>query len=226
MKDYESTEIAFVCNYLDRVAEAKLLSGIFVDVGAHVGLWSINMSHYYQARYHIVPTIYAMEPDSSNYIELRRNAQTCVTGIVPAQVAAWNKNTHLHLKMNENPGRHRVIESVVGNAEDTLKVQAVTLDTVSESGNRLVDVIKIDVEGAELMVLNGARGVLTENEQMLVMVEYSIGHFAQYGYTPQQLSNFMQAHGYRFARPYDQVSAEKIKAGDIKRVMFVKGEIE
>lgn len=225
LKGYESTEIDYVCSYLDRVAEAGKLKGVAIDVGAHVGLWAMHLSEWYQNRYNVVPTIYAIEPDGLNYRQLLLNAQQPQTGITAINLAAWNKNTSLFFHQNTNPGRHKVSDvGVHGRA--MMRVQGVALDSIaSTKEQRQTDVLKIDVEGAELNVLNGARSILMDNDQLLVVVEYSLGHFAEYGYKAAQLTAFMREHGFKPARPVDTKTILKIRAGEIKRVIFVKGDI-
>lgn len=223
VQGYEATEINFVCAYLDRVASIGKLNAVFVDVGAHVGLWALSLSEWYRNRYNIVPTIYALEPDMDNYVQLRRNAQQALTGIVPIQVAAWNRREWLVLQRHDNPGRHQVVSGTPKNLLE--RIQGVALDDVAWTKKmRQMDAIKIDVEGAELNVLNGACQILTDNEQLLVMIEYSISHFQKYGYTPAQLTAFMQQHDYRPVRSVDNRTIKNISAGEIKRVMFVKGD--
>ena len=63
MKGYESKEIDFVCEYLDKINERNKMTGVFIDVGAHVGLWAMQMSEWYRTRYKSQPLIYALEPD-------------------------------------------------------------------------------------------------------------------------------------------------------------------
>ena len=228
---YEGREMAFVCGYLDRVVKAGKLNGVFVDVGAHVGLWSLAMSEWYQSRYKHTPNIYALECDPLNFKTLTLNAEQENTGITPLQLAAWSNSDWVGLKRDKNPGRHKVFptlnisrkESIV----DAFRVQGVALDALATTQNsRQMDVIKIDVEGAELNVLNGAREILNVNDQLLVMVEYSTDHFNEYGHTPKQMTAFMTVNGYRPVRPEDKATIKTIKAGELKRVMFVKGEVE
>ena len=224
-KGYESTEIQYVCDYLDRLYDAKKLKGVAVDVGAHVGLWAMALTGWYQNRYAIAPVIYAFEIDALNYRQLVKNASQERTGITAVNLAVWNSNTNLFLNRNVNPGRHKVTDvGQHGRLAD--RIQAVKLDDIANGKiQRQVDVIKIDVEGAELNVLNGARQMLDANDQLLVVVEYSIGHFAEYGYTIEKLTAFMKAHGFRTARPVDEKTTLKIRMGEIKRVIFVKGDI-
>jgi len=224
MKNYEAIEIEYVCNYLDRVVEANQLKGVFIDVGAHVGLWSLQMSEWYQNRYHIVPTIYAIEPDATNYLYLRQNAEQDNTGIISIQAAAWHKNEQLFLRRHENPGRHQVTSYMYN--REAPRTNGIALDVIADTvKKRQVDVVKIDVEGVELNVLNGMRQILIDNQQMLLVVEYSINHFYQYGYTPAQITAFIEQHGFRPAREIDYKATKNIRADEIRRVIFVKGEI-
>lgn len=225
MKGYEMNEITIACAYLDRLYEKQQMTGVCVDVGAHVGLWSLALSEWYQNRYNVKPLIYALEPDASNFVRLRQNAQQDETGIVPAQVAAWNRSDWLYLEQNENPGRHKV-HQLAGQQQGRMRVQAVALDDVANTPDkRKIDLIKIDVEGAELHVLNGARSILVENEHLLVIVEYCVEHLEEYGDTPQQITKFMQAHGFKPVRPQDIDTIKTIRAGELKRVMFAKGDL-
>lgn len=224
LRNYESIEIDYVTEYLDRIVEAGLLNGVFLDVGAHVGLWSLQMSEWYQCRYNIIPTIYAIEPDKDNVVQLKRNAMQAQTGIVPVWAAAWNTPDLLYLKASTHPARHRMVK----NQEhvDMVRIQGIALDGMaSTTQQRQCDVIKIDVEGAELQVLNGARQILMDNDQLMVVVEYAPSHFKQYGYTADQITAFMKAHDFRCARPVDAATTEKMRSMDIKRVIFVKGDI-
>ena len=215
LSNYEAAEIDYTCEYLDRVAKAGLLTGIFVDVGAHVGLWALSMSEWYINRYATIPHIIAIEADTDNYQKLRENATQASTGIMPVHSAAWNRDTKLLLKRRTHPARHKVIEGVQGCETDSeIRVPGVALDTVANTPEkRNIDAIKIDVEGAELLVLNGARSILTENKQLIVIVEYSADHFEEYGYRAEQLTAFMVSHGFRVPRKQDRTIINHLEIG-------------
>ena len=83
--------------------------------------------------------------------------------------------------------------------EASCEVESITIDTFVEANtiNRL-DYIKIDVEGAELLVLKGAKRTI-ELLKPVVQVEVSGSFTKLYDYEPYDLFNFMAGTGYDYA---------------------------
>ncbi|MFD2719379.1 FkbM family methyltransferase [Hymenobacter monticola] len=76
--------------------------------------------------------------------------------------------------------------------EDTLiTVRKERLDTVLPAGTR-VDLIKIDVEGAELEVLQGATGIIAASRPVIVF-EHGLGASDYYGTRPEQIYDLLTA---------------------------------
>lgn len=131
----------------------------YVDVGAHIGYFSVFAA----SRVGPSGKVFAFEADPACFRRLAANAD------------AYPWITPLHLAVTNAPGSlrffgsPRVEESGWGTLFDTGEarpqyiVQATTLDewAYSEQVHR-IDLIKIDVEGAEYLVLEGAKRVLSE----------------------------------------------------------------
>ncbi len=66
----------------------------------------------------------------------------------------------------------------------TVEVEVVRLDDVAPKGR--MDVVKIDVEGAELDVLAGMRGVIAKNPDLAIVAEFGPEHLKRVGQTPAQ----------------------------------------
>jgi FkbM family methyltransferase len=115
---------------------------LIIDAGANVGYVSIFFAAKYpEAR------ILAIEPEESNYELLVRNTAQ-YPNITPIQAALWNKKGRVRI---DNPGEEkwafRVTETdSTGGAE----IEALTIqDLLSLAGTDYIDILKIDIEGAE-----------------------------------------------------------------------------
>ncbi|GAA4892232.1 FkbM family methyltransferase [Streptomonospora salina] len=81
-------------------------------------------------------------------------------------------------------------------AERTVETRVSTLDTlVGESGERRVDFVKADVEGAELAVLDGAAATLRRHRPALLL-EIEDRHLAKYGARADDLVERLAQLGY------------------------------
>lgn len=74
----------------------------------------------------------------------------------------------------------------------SLTVRTATLDGIIQNGR--VDMIKIDVEGAELLVLRGAQDVISRNKPTIVF-EHGLNGADAYGHTPEQVFDILSDFG-------------------------------
>jgi FkbM family methyltransferase len=134
--------------------ESHLAEGfVFVDVGANVGYYTLKASKLVGA----AGRVYAIEPVPSTAAVLRANVRlNDCSNVVIHEVAAWSARGKLTLSV---PGSLYGLASVTKEGQGAVTVEALTLDELLRGENR-VDLIKIDVEGAELEVLRGAQSVL------------------------------------------------------------------
>ena len=124
-----------------------------LDVGACIGDVTIPFAK--KAK-----KVVAIEAEPENISYLRFNVIS--NGLRNVQVvgkAVWNCRKTLNLKFNsDNVGCHSIVDN---NAGKTLKVQADTIDNiVSDLKIRRIDFVKMDIEGAEVVALEGAEKVL------------------------------------------------------------------
>lgn len=79
--------------------------------------------------------------------------------------------------------------------EKTIEVYTDLLDDVIPE-NLPIHLIKIDVEGAELLVMKGATQILTRNKPIIIF-EHGLGASNHYKTTPDQVYDFLDQHGYK-----------------------------
>lgn len=167
--------------------------GVLLDIGAHVGRWSIRM-HTRASR------IIAVEADPHTAATLRRHLVMNDVGNVEVhEVAAWDMRRLLDLDdpngRIDGGGTRTTLSSgnghraVMGSRLDRYQPIIRTL----KAAGRL-DLIKIDVEGADLHVLRGLRGLLELYRPAILLECHDL-----YGYyTRPELEQVLTDLGYRW----------------------------
>lgn len=134
--------------------------GVFVDAGANIGFHTVLAS---QLVGH-AGTVVAIEPNPWTLELLRANVWRHGSGAVILPVAASDSpgTVHLEVDTDHRSGAH------FGRAG--IAVDAAPLDQLVPDA--VVDVLKIDVEGAEPLVVRGAQALLERSPRMLAVVEF------------------------------------------------------
>jgi FkbM family methyltransferase len=123
------------------------------DVGAHIGFFSLVLAQRCRQ-------VIAVEPGPDAARRLRTNAELndAPIEVVEAAAGATSGTTRLELAAD---GRMNHV------AAEGVAVRQVTLDELA-AAHGLPDLVKIDVEGAELDVLTGGKAVLAHRPFLLV----------------------------------------------------------
>ena len=127
---------------------------IVFDVGANAGAYTMLFAQWVGPAGHV----YAFEPDGRAFegltTHLRLNGVADWT--TASSAAVLDRPGPASLVVSDSPGGSRVAPGL--RIDDTgRRVQAVSIDHVCRERGVVPNVIKIDVEGAELSVLRGAR---------------------------------------------------------------------
>ena len=133
---------------------------VVVDAGAHIGAFTEIASRL------VGPTgcVYAFEPHPDNFALLRENVAD-LSNVVAFNVAlgeARGRTRMPYLEMNTG---------AVRSGEGPFEVQVVRLDDVVPSA----DFLKVDVEGDEVSLLRGARGILKHKPMIAMEVNEMAG---------------------------------------------------
>jgi FkbM family methyltransferase len=136
--------------------------GVFVDVGAHVGFHSVLAGQL------VGPAgkVFAVEPAPWAVELLRANVRRHGFDVTVLPFAASDAAGTVRLALDE---AHRS-GARLSEAEGAVEVQAAQLDELLP--DVAVDVLKVDVEGAEPLVLRGAPALLARSPHLLAVVEF------------------------------------------------------
>jgi FkbM family methyltransferase len=154
-----------------RSAIAQLLrpGQTFVDVGANKGDFALLAAERMGDRGRVL----AFEPEPANCGWIRRSVElNGYRSVQVHQLALGEAEGSISLHLSEVSGHHSIVPGRDDSLGRSIEVPVTTLDSVVRAtGNPRVDLIKIDVEGADLAVLRGARRTLVENADVVVLLD-------------------------------------------------------
>ncbi len=139
------------------------------DVGANVGWWTVPLARRLARRGgHVI----AFEPVPANLARLEwaigANAVASGVTVVPAALGERPGELGMWLKSEETGAGSGTAALVTGDGPTHLKVPVVTLDAWTEANAiSRCDLMKLDIEGAELMMLRGAERFISRTRPLI-----------------------------------------------------------
>ena len=182
--------------YLEQAAMFRLLrpGDSFVDCGAHCGLYSRLAAVVLGGSGRII----AIEPDPDTFARLVANTQALAAGNFSAHNLAIGKSDEEVLFFSGQPGRAAF--NHIATAKDSGYVRPVRQSTLpvffQELSLGVVDFLKIDIEGAEITVLEAARALLIDKRVRAILIEFNEENLRRYDGDCMALAELLQDCGY------------------------------
>jgi FkbM family methyltransferase len=176
----------------------------FADVGVFIGLYTVAVAK----RVGTTGRVVGFEPDPANYLSAR--GQIKLNGVDERveliQAAVGARDEVVPFKSAAEMA-HVVAEA----GDNTCRVECVTLDRIF--AGKCLDVLKIDVEGFEERVLQGAKNLLKDAHRSPRAIYIEVHPYAwpEIGSTSDSLLQLLETCGYE-ARTIDGQSVETIEA--------------
>jgi FkbM family methyltransferase len=156
---------------------------VVYDIGANVGFYTLALARLVTPSGHV----YAFEPDARNMHLLRRHLRMNRLQNVTIVQSAVSSASGL-VPLEGEQGMARIAK------QGNYLIPSVSLDQIVAQGNPIPSFIKMDVEGAEAMVLAGASEILARRQTSWLIATHSaalreqcLALFAQQGYEPRKL---------------------------------------
>jgi FkbM family methyltransferase len=159
---------------------------LFLDVGANIGSYTILAGGAVKAR------VISVEPVPSTFKHLQTNIRLNALDQIESHCCGLSSTSGELLFTSLLDTMNRV--ALPGESLPTIMVPVTTLDALLQG--RLPKIIKIDVEGHELSVLNGGTKTLSSPEVEAVIMETN-GCGAQFGVTDDALFKKMREFGFQ-----------------------------
>jgi FkbM family methyltransferase len=190
---FENAELAFVDKFLQ--------PGMTVlDIGAHQGLYSLVASR----RVGPAGRVFSFEPSPRERRALRLNLAINFSLNVTVQglaLGSLETTADLYVVQGYQTGCNSLRPPEVLSSTKLVRVNITTLDRwLSQHPISHIDLIKLDVEGAELDVLRGAKSLLTRDRGTIILCELQDVRSGPWGHKAKDVAALLQDLGFKWHR--------------------------
>lgn len=153
-----------------------------IHAGGNMGIYTLEFAKHCE-------NVYVFEPADENFSALALNCAN-VDNVFLYKAALGNDHKTINV-VNETADKQCGAWKVKGSGKiPTLKIDDLNLDDVS--------IIHLDIEGYELYAIQGAENTIKKSKPLLSFEV--LNHNTQYGYTTQELFDYVISLGYQSSR--------------------------
>ena len=166
-----------------------------IDIGANIGYYTLLAAKLVGDK----GKVFAFEPEPRNHTLLLKNIElNGYKNIIPRQQAVSSKSGKVKLFLHEvESGAHSLYE-VRKDAREAIVVDAVSLDEFFAGKEYPIDIIKIDVEGAEMTVLLGMPKIVKNNDNLKIFTEFWPPGLQGSGFSAQEYWDKLVENGFKY----------------------------
>lgn len=158
----------------------KINAGVFLDIGSNIGEFTILVGLKLKDKGRVI----SIEAHPTNFRILKKNIKiNKMKNVIPLNLACSNSNEELILYTGSGPTTHSLLPPNPNNqlplvCEDGIKVKSRKLDDIIKNLKiDKVDLIKIDVEGAEEDVIKGGIELLKKSHPKIIFEAWDKTYF-------------------------------------------------
>ncbi len=209
---------------------------VVVDLGANIGYFSLLAAKLVGPK----GRVFSFEPEPKNYSYLIKNTElNSYNNVFAFPKAVSDKNGTTQLYICDYDTGHHTINQYKGieaygrgreTKEQSVEIETVTLDSFLEGKTDRVDVIKMDVEGAEMLALLGMDRILRKNRNIKMFAEFFPLLIEKMGNSPKEfirkLLEDYKLSIYVIPDDYDSSIREIKKMNSIEEIMAFRQKEE
>ncbi len=165
-----------------------------LDVGANIGIFTALAA----SRVGKGGAVFSFEPGPENFALLQETVRlNGFDNVVARQAAVADQPGTLRLYLSElNMVDHRIYDA--DESRPSVEVETVTVDeALAAQGAKRVDVLKIDIQGAEAKAFAGMSRTLADNPNLRILAEFWPWGLRRCGGDPHALLEKFRALGFR-----------------------------
>ena len=167
---------------------------IVLDIGAHIGYYTLMAAK----RVGRKGKVYAFELSEENCLLLTQNLR--INGyknvvLVKKAIAQSSKKAKFFLS-RVSSGMHSLID-IDNDSENSILVDAVSLDDFFGKNPPRISAIKMDIEGGEYEALEGMTRLLSKSRHLSVFIEFSPFMIKKAKKSPLGFLNLLKSYGFK-----------------------------
>lgn len=135
---------------------------VILDLGANIGLTTF----FFKSKYPNAKII-AIEPETGNFELLKKNAQG-LNDIVLYKAGVWNRKTNLIIDKIDSGHYGYTVKEVDQPTNNSLPSLGI-VDIMTEQKIKMIDVLKIDIEGSELVLFDSTADLWLPNVRVMII---------------------------------------------------------
>ena len=176
---------------------------IIVDIGANVGMFTVKVAKKVGPQGLVI----SIEPEDANFSLLKKNVQlNSLKNVILIRKAIGSFKGVEKFLISDSSATHSLALSKI-RPKKIIKVIEIEIDTldniIQQLGISRIDLLKIDVEGAELEVLKGAEGSLKITRNIAMEL-----HIAE---IKSKIKSFLEQRGFKVIVEGNMLYAKKIQ---------------
>lgn len=137
-------------------------------------------------------------------------------------MAVSTETGKVKLFLAKDPSAHSIFRAEEAETKEYslsyIIVDAVSLDEFFHGKDFPVDIIKMDAEGAEMMILAGMTQVFLRNDKLSLIAEFNPSYLQNLGLSPQAYWNKLMQFGHKFIYLINE-DEQKLETADLETVV-------
>ena len=198
-----------------------------IDIGANIGYYALVMAK----RVGLSGKVFCFEPDKTNFSILKKNVENnqYSNTVYLYNDAISFESGKIKLYISEsNRGDHRIYSS--DQNRDFIEINAIRLDEVKEIMDSEIKLIKIDIQGSEMIALESMKKVIKKNKPIIISefwpkgirmsgknAEDYINYYISVGYS----LNLLEGKGLKKITKVELDNLVTVEKGNFTNIVFV-----
>ena len=198
-KSFIDQEILYNSNYSKNINfhifQNCYPGSLYIDIGANIGTTALPVAlHNHEIEVH------AFEPNPSIFERLKINKiQNNCSNLFLHNMAVGFKKEKLPFYISQNKDTNSGLSSLSKNSDilnsKSIEVDVIKVDDFFEGSKKNISLIKVDVQGFEWQVLQGAR-IIINNHRPIIIFEHDDNYLSEPTKIKNELEKFFTENGY------------------------------